>query len=151
MRTGKERSARIAVMKIPQIVSGSRPIDRPRARMLMMVVRKLRDPNRAEIIRMRMATSHSVWPSPEAGDACGTAESGAYEVHPLPAGPPGTKKEASRTSTEGTKVQNDIMLRTGNAMSGAPIIRGMRKLPKAPVRIDVRKKKIITVPCIVAA
>jgi len=36
-------------------------------------------------------------------------------------------------------------------MSPAPIIKGIKKLPNAPVRIDVRKKKIITVPCIVAA
>ena len=69
----------------------------------------------------------------------------------MPAGPPGTKKEASRTSTEGTKVQNESMFRKGNAMSPAPIISGIRKLPKAPVRIVVRKKKIITVPCIVTA
>jgi hypothetical protein len=43
------------------------------------------------------------------------------------------------------------MLRKGKAMSRAPIMRGMRKLPKAPVRMEVRKKKIMTVPCMVAA
>ena len=54
-------------------------------------------------------------------------------------------------STDGKKVQKDSMLRNGKAMSPAPIISGIKTFPKAPVRIVVRKKKIITVPCIVAA
>ena len=34
-------------------------------------------------------------------------------------------------------------------MSRAPIISGMQKLPKPPIRIGVIAKKIMIVPCIV--
>ena len=45
--------------------------------------------------------------------------------------------------------QNDSMLSTGNAMSRAPIISGMRKLPKQPTRIGMTTKKIMIVACMV--
>ena len=41
------------------------------------------------------------------------------------------------------------MLSIGNAMSSAPIISGIRKLPNAPARIGMITMKIITVACIV--
>jgi hypothetical protein len=41
------------------------------------------------------------------------------------------------------------MLSRGKAMSWAPIMRGMRKLPNAPRRIGIATKKTMTVPCIV--
>ena len=41
------------------------------------------------------------------------------------------------------------MFKVGKAMSSAPIISGMRKFPKAPARIGMITKKIITVACIV--
>ena len=47
--------------------------------------------------------------------------------------------------------QNDSMLRSGNAMSRAPIMSGIRKLPKAPARIGMITKKIMIVACIVNA
>ena len=50
---------------------------------------------------------------------------------------------------ETKKAQKESMLRTGNAMSRAPIISGMQRLPKAPIRIGVIAQKIMIVPCIV--
>jgi len=41
------------------------------------------------------------------------------------------------------------MFSLGKAMSSAPIISGIRKLPKAPARIGITTRKIITVACIV--
>lgn len=46
-------------------------------------------------------------------------------------------------------VQNESMFSSGNAMSRAPIIRGMQRLPKQPIKIGVMAKKIITSPCVV--
>ena len=43
--------------------------------------------------------------------------------------------------------QYDIIFSFGNAMSGAPIISGIRKLPNAPVKSGMMTKKIITVAC----
>ncbi len=48
-----------------------------------------------------------------------------------------------------TFVQNESMLSVGNAMSRAPIMRGISRFPNAPIRIGVIAKKIMSVPCIV--
>src|SRR5262245_65829591 len=78
----------------------------------------------------------------------GTAESGAYDVQPAAAWPPSTKKPESMMRPAPKVVQNDSMLRTGNAMSRAPIISGMQKLPKAPARIGMTTKKSMNVACL---
>ena len=41
------------------------------------------------------------------------------------------------------------MFSVGKAMSSAPIISGIRKLPNAPAKIGMITKKIITVACMV--
>ena len=46
-------------------------------------------------------------------------------------------------------VQNDSMLSLGKAMSRAPTISGIRKLPKHPTMIGMTTKKIMRVACIV--
>src|SRR5712664_2862232 len=76
-------------------------------------------------------------------------ESGAYVVHPAAAVPSCTKKDAVIKMSESTKVQNDSMLSFGNAMSCAPIINGMVKFPKQPIRMGVIAKKIMISQCIV--
>ena len=43
--------------------------------------------------------------------------------------------------------QYESMFSFGNAMSGAPICNGMRKLPNAPVSQGMITKKIITLAC----
>ena len=45
--------------------------------------------------------------------------------------------------------QYDIMFSSGNAMSLAPIMSGIVKLPKAPVRNGMMTKKIMTEACMV--
>src|SRR5919108_6136671 len=81
----------------------------------------------------------------------GTAESGTYEVQPAAAWPPSTKKPDSMMTPAVNVTQNDSMLRTGKAMSRAPIMSGMQKLPKAPARIGMITKKIMIVACMVNA
>ena len=49
----------------------------------------------------------------------------------------------------GHKIQYDNKFKRGKAMSRAPIMSGMRKLPKAPDSIGMMKKKIMIVPCMV--
>ncbi len=41
------------------------------------------------------------------------------------------------------------MFSVGNAISSAPIISGIKKLPNAPAKIGMITKKIITLACIV--
>ena len=45
--------------------------------------------------------------------------------------------------------QYENMLSRGNAMSRAPIMRGIKKLPNAPVSSGMITKKIMIVACIV--
>src|SRR2546422_9690450 len=82
---------------------------------------------------------------------CATAESGAYDVQPAAAWPPSTKKPLSMMRPAENVVQNDSMLRNGKAMSRAPIMSGMQKLPKAPARIGMVTEKIMMGACMVDA
>ena len=50
-----------------------------------------------------------------------------------------------------TATQNESMFSTGNAMSRAPIIRGMRKFPKHPTRIGITTRNTMIVACMVTA
>src|SRR5262245_33496492 len=73
------------------------------------------------------------------------ADSGGYDVQPAAAAPPCTVKLESIRMPAGTAVQKDSMFRNGNAMSRAPIMSGIRKLPKHPTRIGITAKKIMMV------
>lgn len=53
-------------------------------------------------------------------------------------------EEASRSKKEGGRSQKLILFIRGNAMSGAPIIKGTNQLPKPPIMIGITMKKIIT-------
>ena len=53
------------------------------------------------------------------------------------------------TSDASANVHTESMLRRGKIMSRAPIISGIRKLPKAPRRIGMATKKTMMVPCMV--
>ena len=68
---------------------------------------------------------------------------GGYTVHPVPA-PASTPEEARSRRNEGGKSQKLMLFIRGNAMSGAPIIRGMSQFPKPPIIIGITIKKIIT-------
>jgi len=69
--------------------------------------------------------------------------SGGYTVHPVPA-PASTVEETSRKRKEGGNSQKLVLFMRGNAMSGAPIIRGTNQFPKPPIMIGITMKKIIT-------
>src|SRR5688500_11122804 len=107
------------------------------------------------------ATSQSTCPMPDcelAGDVTVPVPAGmvalarvGYEVQPLPAAPPSTKKLDRMTMKAGHMNQYDIMFNLGKAMSLAPIISGMRKLPNPPVRNGMITKKIITEACMLKA
>ena len=68
---------------------------------------------------------------------------GGYTVHPVPA-PPSTKLELNNKINAGGSNQNEILLRRGKAISGAPIISGTNQLPKPPIITGITRKKIIT-------
>src|SRR5579871_788382 len=102
------------------------------------------------------AMSQQIWPWPECGEAGDWNPSpadmdelarGAYEVQPEPAAPPSTKKLMRITAKAGHMNQYDIMFNFGNAMSRAPIMSGIVKLPNAPVRSGIITKKIMIVAC----
>lgn len=68
---------------------------------------------------------------------------GGQTVQPVPA-PASTIEEASRSKKEGGRSQKLILFIRGNAISGAPIIRGTSQLPNPPIMIGITIKKIIT-------
>ena len=58
--------------------------------------------------------------------------------------PASTPDEARRRRKDGGRSQKLILFIRGNAMSGAPIIRGISQLPNPPIIIGITIKKIIT-------
>lgn len=68
---------------------------------------------------------------------------GGYTVHPVPA-PASTMEEAKSKRKEGGRSQKLILFIRGNAMSGAPIIKGTNQFPKPPIMMGITIKKIIT-------
>src|SRR5262249_33467317 len=71
-----------------------------------------------------------------------------YDVQPEAAAPPvGRKKLSKMMMKAGHMNQYDIMFSFGNAMSFAPIMRGIVKLPKPPASTGMITKKIMIVAC----
>lgn len=68
---------------------------------------------------------------------------GGYTVQPVPA-PDSTVDEARSSKKDGGRSQKLILFIRGNAMSGAPIIRGTSQFPNPPIMIGMTMKKIIT-------
>jgi len=69
-------------------------------------------------------------------------DKGGYTVQPVPA-PLSTAAEQSNNVREGGRSQKLILLSRGNAMSGAPNIRGTNQFPNPPIMIGITIKKII--------
>src|SRR5690606_12779511 len=95
--------------------------------------------------------SQRVIPIPDPEIAFGTADHGGYTVQPALPGPLSTKNEAIKTTHEQKKNQYDSMFRKGDAMSRAPICRGINRLLNVPLRPAVSTKKTMIVPCIVTS
>lgn len=52
--------------------------------------------------------------------------------------------EARRSRNDGGRSQKLILFIRGNAISGAPIIKGINQFPKPPIIIGITIKKIMT-------
>lgn len=108
--------------------------------MLMAVVMKLIAPRIEETpARWREKIARST----EAPAWARLPASGGYTVHPVPA-PASTVEDASSRRNDGGSNQKLMLFMRGNAMSGAPIIRGTSQFPKPPIIIGITMKKIIT-------
>lgn len=108
--------------------------------MLIAVVMKLIAPRIDEI---PARCSEKMARSTEAPAWARLPASGGYTVHPVPA-PASTVEEARRRRNEGGRSQKLMLFIRGNAISGAPIIRGTSQFPNPPIMIGITMKKIMT-------
>src|SRR5580704_771567 len=146
-RTGSDSKSRNTVTRIDHTNSGILCRVMPGARMLKMVVMKLMAPRIDDAPakwsdRIAKSTAGPGWPEDD---------SGAYMVQPAPTplapGSPSTKEEVSSSAKEAGSSQKEILFMRGNAMSGAPIMRGTNQLPKPPIIAGMTMKKIMIRPC----
>ena len=138
-RTGRDSRSRRAVIATAQTNRGIRSKVIPAGRMLMTVVIKFTAPRMEEIpakwsLKIARSTEEPAWAILD--------ESGGYTVHPVPA-PFSTILLMSRRVKEGGSSQNLMLFIRGNAMSGAPSIRGTNQFPKPPIIIGITIKKIM--------
>jgi len=70
-------------------------------------------------------------------------DKGGYTVQPVPA-PLSTAPEDKSKVRAGGSNQKLMLFIRGNAMSGAPSMRGTSQLPNPPIITGITKKKIIT-------
>ena len=61
-------------------------------------------------------------------------------------GAPSTNSEHSREQKPATVSQNEMLFMRGNAMSGAPIMRGTNQLPKPPISAGITMKNTMMSP-----
>jgi hypothetical protein len=138
-KTGKAKRRRMAVRKTDHTNKGVWSQDIPGLRILIIVVIKLMTPRIEDTpARWRLKIDKST----EAPEWAILEANGGYTVHPVPA-PLSTNPPVRRRVKEGGKSQNLILFIRGNAISGAPIIRGTNQLPKPPIIIGITIKKII--------
>jgi hypothetical protein len=120
--TGNEITNKNAVTKIPHPNKGILCINIPGARMLKIVTIKLIDPkteDAPEICKLKIAKSTE-------GPECPWIEdNGGYTVHPVPA-PDSTNDDKIKKIIAGGNNQKLILFKRGNAISGAPNIKGRK-------------------------
>lgn len=138
-KTGRERRSRTVVITTPQANRGIRSANIPSQRMLDAVVIKLIDPRIEETPakckeKMARSTDGPAWAI--------FLDKGGYTVHPVPA-PFSTAAEVNRRISAGGRSQNLMLFIRGNAMSGAPNIRGSSQFPNPPIMTGITRKKII--------
>lgn len=138
--TGSDRRSSTAVISTDHTNSGVWYCDRAGGFMLIAVVMKLIAPRMEEIpARCREKIARST----EAPAWARFPASGGYTVHPVPT-PASTVEEAISSRNDGGSSQKLMLFIRGNAMSGAPIIRGTSQFPNPPIMIGITMKKIIT-------
>jgi len=143
--TGKDNNNNIAVINTAQTNNGKRKKCKDLTRILIIVVIKFIAPSKDEIpAKCKLKIAKSTEP-PE----CETIPlNGGYTVQPVPA-PNSTKAEEIRRVKDGGNNQKLILLRRGNAISGAPNITGTNKFPNPPISTGITKKNIIKKACAV--
>lgn len=144
-RTGSERRSRTVVITTAHTKRGMRSRRRPFHRMLMTVVMKLMAP--------KIEETPARWREKIARSTEGPAWAiflarGGYTVHPVPT-PFSTAADDTSRVSEGGRSQNLMLFIRGNAMSGAPSIRGRSQFPKPPIITGITRKKIIKNACAV--
>lgn len=138
-RTGRDKRRSTAVITTAHTNSEICSNRSPLHRILMVVVMKLIAPKIEETpARCREKIARST----EGPAWARLAERGGYTVHPVPT-PFSTAAEARRRAKEGGNSQNLILLSRGNAISGAPSMRGRSQFPNPPIKVGITKKKII--------
>ena len=146
-RTGKDNNNKKAVTKIDHAKRGILCIVIPGALILKIVVIKLIAPRIDEApARCKLNIARSI-----AGPGCPAFEdNGGYIVQPPPTpnppGGPSTKIEAINKINAAGNNQKETLFILGNAMSGAPIIKGRNQFPKPPIIAGITIKKIIIKP-----
>lgn len=138
-RTGSERSSSTTVIVTAHTNKGMRSSWRPCQRMLITVEIKFTAP--------KMEDAPARWREKIAKSTEGPAwamflANGGYTVQPVPA-PFSTAADESNSISDGGRSQNLMLLRRGNAMSGAPSINGRSQFPNPPINTGITKKKII--------
>lgn len=128
-----------------QTNNGTRSSRRPSGRILIIVVMKLIDPRIEEVPakcneKIAKSTDGPAWAM--------LLASGGYTVHPVPA-PLSTAADIINSVSEGGNNQNLRLFSRGNAISGAPIIKGRSQFPKPPIKTGITRKKIIKNACAV--
>lgn len=138
-RTGSDRSRSVTVMITAHTNRGIRSSRIPFHRMLIIVVMKLMAPRIEDTpARCREKIARST----EGPEWARFLANGGYTVHPVPA-PFSTAAEDTSRISEGGSSQNLMLFSRGNAMSGAPSIRGTSQFPNPPINTGITKKKII--------
>lgn len=137
--TGNDSSSNTTVIVTAHTNKGIRSKVNPCHRMLITVVIKFTAPRIDEApARWREKIAKST-----DGPACAIfLAKGGYTVHPVPA-PFSTAAEDSRRISDGGSSQNLILFNRGNAISGAPSIKGSSQLPNPPINTGITRKKII--------
>lgn len=85
-------------------------------------------------LKIAMSTEAPLWAILE--------DNGGYTVHPVPA-PLSITLLIIKNVIEGGRSQNLMLFNRGNAISGAPSIRGTSQFPKPPIIIGITIKKIM--------
>lgn len=139
-RTGRDRRSSTAVISTDQTNRGVWYCERAGGFMLIAVVMKLIAPRIEEIpARWREKMARST----EAPAWARLPARGGYTVQPVPT-PDSTVEDARSRRKDGGSSQKLMLFIRGNAMSGAPIIRGTSQFPNPPIMIGITIKKIIT-------
>ena len=138
--TGSDSNSKIAVKNTAHTNRGMRSIVIPLERMLMTVVMKLTAPK----IEDTPARCREKIPISTDAPACAIPLArGGYTVHPVPT-PLSTIPLDNKSVRDGGSNQNLMLFIRGNAISGAPNMRGTSQFPKPPIIIGITMKKIMT-------